>query len=136
VAYERRLREPGCDVWVRNVQLTGAITLWLAVSSAVRAAVIVACGGVPPTPRELLASFALPWVWLVVLLKAATAVLIALTIKAGGNVLYAISKPWPVVFATLVTCALLGRVPSLGFAAGITCSIAGIALYYGGRQQA
>ena len=56
--------------------------------------------------------------------------LIALTIKAGGNVLYAISKPWPVVFATLVTCVTLGSVPSLGFLAGAMLSVGGIALYY------
>lgn len=130
VAYERRLREPGCDVWVRNVQLTGAITFWLLISSAVRSAAILAGGGVPPSPRVLLDAFRAPWVWLVVTLKAATAVLIALTIKAGGNVLYAISKPWPVVFATLVTCLTLGKVPSLGLIAGVGLSVAGIALYY------
>ena len=130
-----RLREPGCDVWVRNVQLTGAITLWLAVSSAVRASIILLSGGVPPSPHSLLQAFCKPWVWLVVCLKAATAVLIALTIKAGGNVLYAISKPWPVVFATLATCVALGRVPSLGFIGGILCSIAGITLYYVGKPK-
>ena len=65
-----------------------------------------------------------------VLLKAASAVLIALTISAGGNVLYAISKPWPVVFATLTTCVVLGKVPSVGFLSGFALSVAGIALYY------
>ena len=88
------------------------------------------CGGVPPSPRVLLEAFRAPWVWLVVTLKAATAVLIALTIKAGGNVLYAISKPWPVVFATLVTCIALGKVPSIGLLAGVGLSVAGIGLYY------
>ena len=87
VAYEKRLRSPGADLWVRNVQLTASISLWLAVSSAVRASLILASGGVPPPPRELLAAFCGPWVWLVVALKAVTAVLIALTISAGGNVL-------------------------------------------------
>ena len=87
VAYEKRLRSPGADLWVRNVQLTASISLWLAVSSAVRAALILASGGVPPPPSELLAAFCAPWVWLVVALKAVTAVLIALTISAGGNVL-------------------------------------------------
>ena len=86
VAYEKRLRSPGADLWVRNVQLTASISLWLAVSSAVRAALILASGGVPPPPGDLLAAFCAPWVWLVVALKAATAVLIALTISAGGNV--------------------------------------------------
>ena len=135
VAYEKRLREPGCDLWVRNVQLTAAISLWLAVSSATRAALILAAGGVPPPPRELLAAFCAPWVWLVVALKAATAVLIALTISAGGNVLYAVSKPWPVVLATLATCVTLGKVPSLGFIGGITLSVSGIGLYYLGKAR-
>lgn len=130
VAYEKRLREPGCDVWVRNVQLTAMISLWLVVSSALRAAVILATGGTPPSPRALFSAFCAPWVWLVVLLKAASAVLIALTISAGGNVLYAISKPWPVVFATLTTCVVLGKVPSVGFLSGFALSVAGIALYY------
>ena len=205
VAYEKRLRSPGADLWVRNVQLTASISLWLAVSSAVRAALILASGGVPPPPGDLLAAFCAPWVWLVVALKAATAVLIALTISAGGNVprrapdgghpwttaarhqpgcllsnalgrarstqwavaeaapggtrpaprassprhvaprhratpspqqvLYAVSKPWPVVLATLVTCITLGKVPSLGFIAGITLSVSGIALYYFGKGR-
>lgn len=133
VAYERQLREPGCDLWVRNVQLTAMITFWLAVSSAVRSAAILGSGGVPPSPAALLAAFRAPWVWLVVALKAASAVLIALTISAGGNVLYAISKPWPVVFATLTTCVVLGNVPSLGFLGGIALSVSGIGLYYAGR---
>ena len=116
VAYERQLREPGCDKWVRNVRLTAMITLWLAVSSVVRTALIVASGGTPPAPHALFAAFCAPWVWLVVSLKAASAVLIALTISAGGNVLYAISKPWPVVFATLTTCFMLGKVCALPWA--------------------
>jgi len=135
VAYEKRLRSPGADLWVRNVQLTASISLWLAVSSAVRASLILASGGVPPPPRELLAAFCGPWVWLVVALKAVTAVLIALTISAGGNVLYAVSKPWPVVLATLATCVTLGKVPSLGFIGGITLSVSGIALYYFGNDR-
>jgi len=130
VAYERQLREPGSDLWVRNVQLTSMITLWLIISTLVRTAVIVGSGGTPPAPKALLAAFCAPWVWLVVALKAASAVLIALTISAGGNVLYAISKPWPVVFATIATCMVLGRVPSAGFLAGIFLSILGIGLYY------
>jgi drug/metabolite transporter (DMT)-like permease len=135
VAYERRLREPGGDVWVRNVQLTAAISLWLGVGSLIRSVLILASGGTPPSPATLLTAFRAPWVWLVVLLKASSALLIALTIKAGGNVLYAISKPWPVVFATLATCIVLGKVPSLGFLAGIGLSIAGIALYYVGKPK-
>ncbi|EOD32576.1 hypothetical protein EMIHUDRAFT_456055 [Emiliania huxleyi CCMP1516] len=107
VAYERQLREPGCDLW----------------------AAILGSGGVPPSPAALLAAFRAPWVWLV----AASAVLIALTISAGGNVLYAISKPWPVVFATLTTCVVLGNVPSLGFLGGIALSVSGIGLYYAAR---
>ncbi|EOD14212.1 hypothetical protein EMIHUDRAFT_459434 [Emiliania huxleyi CCMP1516] len=110
VAYERQLREPGCDLWVRNAAILGS-------------------GGVPPSPAALLAAFRAPWVWLV----AASAVLIALTISAGGNVLYAISKPWPVVFATLTTCVVLGNVPSLGFLGGIALSVSGIGLYYAAR---
>ena len=136
VAYERKLREPGCDVWVRNVQLTAMISLWLAISSAVRTCVILCSGGTPPSPAYLLGAFCAPWVWLVVALKAASAVLIALTISAGGNVLYAISKPWPVVFATLTTCLVLGRVPSVGFMGGILLSIAGIGFYYYNGRQA
>lgn len=135
VAYERRLREPGGDVWVRNVQLTAAISLWLGVGSLIRSVLILASGSTPPSPATLLTAFCAPWVWLVVLLKASSALLIALTIKAGGNVLYAISKPWPVVFATLATCIVLGKVPSLGFLSGIALSIAGIALYYVGKPK-
>lgn len=135
VAYERRLREPGGDVWVRNVQLTAAISLWLGVGSLIRSVLILASGGTPPSPATLLTAFCAPWVWMVVLLKASSALLIALTIKAGGNVLYAISKPWPVVFATLATCIVLGKVPSLGFLSGIALSIAGIALYYVGKPK-
>ena len=51
------------------------------------------------------------------------------------QVLYAVSKPWPVVLATLVTCITLGKVPSLGFIAGITLSVSGIALYYFGKGR-
>lgn len=137
VAYEKKLNEPGTDVWVRNVQLTGTmlggkvlatgkadwasqmapsaagrrlphagvITFWLVISSAARIATILAAGGSPPAPGALLAAFRAPWVWLVVALKAATAVLIALTLKAGGNVLYAISKPWPASGQKLHGCA-------------------------------
>lgn len=135
VAYERKLREPGVDVWVRNVQLTAMITLWLAVSTGVRTALLVGSGNVLPPPATLLRQFCAPWVWLVVALKAASAVLIALTISAGGNVLYAISKPWPVVVATLLTCIMLGSVPSTGFIAGIVLSVAGITLYYSGVRR-
>ena len=134
VAYERRLNEPDTDVWVRNVQLTSVITLWLAVSSAVRTCAILAAGGTPPPPAELLAAFCAPWVWLVVALKAATAVLISLTLKAGGNVLYAISKPWPVVIATLATCLVYGSIPSAGFLGGVLLSTVGILLYYAGKM--
>ena len=133
VAYERRLREPGCDVWVRNVQLTSAITFWLAVSSLVRTTIILASGGTPPSAYALFEAFCAPWVWLVVGLKAATAVLIALTIKAGGNVLYAISKPWPVVFATMATWVALGQMPSIGFLSGVISSVAGILLFYASK---
>lgn len=133
VAYERRLNEPNTDVWVRNVQLTSVITFWLAVSSAVRTGAILAAGGTPPPPSQLLAAFCAPWVWLVVALKAATAVLISLTLKAGGNVLYAISKPWPVVIATLATCLVYGSIPSAGFLGGVLLSTMGILLYYAGK---
>ena len=51
----------------------------------------------------------------------------------GGNVLYAISKPWPVVIATLSTCLLYGSIPSFGFLGGVALSVAGIWLYYAGR---
>lgn len=135
VAYERRLREPGSDVWVRNVQLTGAISIWLVLGSLIRSCLIIGSGGTPPSPSTLLTAFCAPWVWLVVMLKASSALLIALTIKAGGNVLYAISKPWPVVFATLATCFALGRVPSVGFLGGIILSVTGIGLYYYGKAQ-
>ncbi|KAL1510712.1 hypothetical protein AB1Y20_007004 [Prymnesium parvum] len=135
VAYERSLREPGCDPWVRNVQLTGMITVWLVASSVIRTGAIIGSGGTPPSPSALLTAFRAPWVWLVLALKAATAVLIALTLKAGGNVLYAISKPWPVVFATLATCITLGRIPSAGFVLGVVFSIAGISLYYIGQSE-
>ena len=49
--------------------------------------------------------------------------------------LYAVSKPWPVVLATLATCITLGKVPSRGFIAGITLSVSGIALYYFGKGR-
>ena len=65
-----------------------------------------------------------------VALKAASAVLIALTISAGGNVLYAISKPWPVVFATMATWMALGKMPSIGFLSGVISSVVGILLFY------
>jgi hypothetical protein len=135
VAYERQLREPGSDKWVRNVQLTAMITLWLAVSTGVRTAAILGSGSALPSTAALVDAFLAPWVWLVVALKAASAVLIALTISAGGNVLYAISKPWPVVFATLATCLMLGKVPSLGFISGIALSVAGITLYYTNKES-
>tara|TARA_B100000795_G_scaffold127621_1_gene95135 strand:- start:250 stop:435 length:186 start_codon:yes stop_codon:yes gene_type:complete len=51
------------------------------------------------------------------------------------QVLYAVSKPWPVVLATLATCVTLGKVPSLGFIGGITLSVSGIALYYFGNDR-
>ena len=54
---------------------------------------------------------------------------------SAQQVLYAVSKPWPVVLATLVTCITLGKVPSLGFIAGITLSVSGIALYYFGKGR-
>jgi|NorSeaMetagenome_1021524.scaffolds.fasta_scaffold335588_2 hypothetical protein len=51
------------------------------------------------------------------------------------QVLYAVSKPWPVVLATFATCITLGKVPSLGFIGGITLSVSGIALYYFGNDR-
>jgi len=104
------------------------------ISYAVRFAGVAAAGGVAQSPAALLAAFCAPWVWLVVMLKAMTAVLIALTLKAGGNVLYAISKPWPVVIATLATCLLYGAIPSAGFLGGVTLSVADIGLYYLARK--
>ena len=133
VAYEKRLREPG-DVWVRNVQINFFILSWLVAFALVYAAGLLAAGGALPTAASLLAAFGAPWVWLVVTLKATSALLIAMTIKAGGNVLYSISKPWPVVLATLATCITLGQVPSIGFVAGIALSLSGIALYYMGKK--
>ena len=47
--------------------------------------------------------------------------------------LYAISKPWPVVIATLATCVTLGAVPSAGFLVGVAFSVLGITLYYAGQ---
>ena len=46
-----------------------------------------------------------------------------------------LAKPWPVVFATLLTCTMLGKVPSAGFVTGILLSVVGISLYYGGGRK-
>ena len=118
------------------MQLTSVITFWLLISSAVRTGAILAAGGTLPPTSETLAAFCAPYVWLVVTLKAATAVLISLTLKAGGNVLYAISKPWPVVIATLATCLIYGSIPSAGFLSGVLLSTMGILLYYAGKVGA
>ena len=55
------------------------------ISYAVRFAGVAAAGGVAQSPAALLAAFCAPWVWLVVMLKAMTAVLKALMLKACGN---------------------------------------------------
>ena len=45
------------------------------------------------------------------------------------------SKPWPVVIATLTTCVMLGKVPSVGFISGIVLSVVGILLYYAAKAK-
>ena len=50
--------------------------------------------------------------------------------------LYAISKPWPVVIATLATCLVYGSIPSAGFLGGVMLSTMGILLYYAGKMAA
>ena len=53
---------------------------------------------------------------------------------SGKAIMAAISKPWPVVIATLATCLLYGAIPSAGFLGGVTLSVAGIGLYYSARK--
>ena len=110
VAYEKLLKTKGEDEWVRNVQVTVWIMLWIAFGQI--GATAQSTGGLfvgegPLTsPVNFLKSlfggghpFAgmTPAVWLVVFLKSLNGILIPLTLKYASNLIYLYAKPTSIV---------------------------------------
>lgn len=133
VAYEESLKRGNSNMWVRNVQLTAAISFWLLLSNMARhafggAAMLDGAG-----MAEIAEGFSRKGVQLVVLLKALSAIAIAATFKYGGNILYASSKPWPVMLAAVAAWLMTGAAPPALFVVGVLASVGGMFLYYSAK---
>jgi len=135
VKFEARLREPSGSPWARHLQVLFSISLALAMTGATQTAVNVLRGGHLPSMAATAVAFSKPGVWIVVALKAMSVVCIALTLRVGGNVLFAVSKPWPVILVTVVTCIARGALPPVQFVLGVVLSVAGIWTYYGTQRS-
>ncbi|KAJ8607186.1 hypothetical protein CTAYLR_007345 [Chrysophaeum taylorii] len=130
VWYEKLLKTEGEDEWVRNVQVTCWIFLWIAASQIWHA---LRAGARP------FASFArfgaalfggtgldgiTPAVWLVVGLKALNGILIPATLKYAGNLVYLYAKPTSIVATAFLVSLYTHTLPSPAFALGAALVIA------------
>uniref|UniRef100_A0A7S1RBL0 UDP-galactose transporter n=1 Tax=Alexandrium catenella TaxID=2925 RepID=A0A7S1RBL0_ALECA len=121
---ERLLKQSGVSLWLRNVQLgiwslvVGAVALYFGEGSEIR-------------ERGFFAGYT--WVvWCVVLLQAASGILVALVIKLADNIIKSFSAAMSLLISTLVSIPVFGFQPNRYFAAGACLVLLSAHLYSGG----
>lgn len=124
VWYEKLLKTEGEDEWVRNVQVTCWIFLWIAVSQIWTS---VQNGSNPlASPRSFASSLLggsglegiTPAVWLIVFLKSLNGILVPATLKYAGNLVYLYAKPTSIVATALLGALFIGTLPPVPFVLG------------------
>ena len=142
VWYEKLLKTKGEDEWVRNVQVTVWIFLWIAGSQILSAAKAVGglfAAGLGPfaSPTNFLKSLfggsgldgITPAVWLIIGLKSLNGILIPLTLKYASNLVYLYAKPTSIVATAFLGALYTSTIPSPTFAIGGALVIASMLAY-------
>jgi len=118
VYYEKLLKAEGTDEWVRNLQMTFWIFLWILVSMVFEGkGLMVDLAGFTPT------------VWLIIALKAFNCLLIPATLKYADNIMYSYAKPTSIVLTCAISSAVAGVLPAPRFVMGMVLVLGSIALY-------
>lgn len=102
VYYEKLLKQPGTDEWVRNMQMTFWIFLWIIVSMGFEGKGLKALSFVGFTPI----------VWTIVALKSLNCLLIPATLKYADNIQYSYAKPTSIVLTCILSSLVSGVSPA------------------------
>lgn len=141
VWYEKLLKTEGEDEWVRNVQVTCWIFLWIAASQLATAFRIGA------TPFASFRAFGgallggsgldgiTPAVWVIIGLKALNGILIPATLKYAGNLVYLYAKPSSIVATALIAAVYTRTPPAPTFALGAGLVITSMLTYASRKEQ-
>mmetsp|Transcript_15313 Transcript_15313/g.22998 ORF Transcript_15313/g.22998 Transcript_15313/m.22998 type:complete len:417 (+) Transcript_15313:42-1292(+) len=141
VWYEKILKTKGEDEWVRNLQVTCWIFLWIAASQIITA---VRSGLAPFASIQNFANAFFggsgldgitPAVWIIIFLKSLNGILIPLTLKFTSNITYLFAKPTSIVVTSLIGAIWTMRPPSPIFSLGSSLVIFAMILYSAKKEQ-
>lgn len=121
---EKLLKQSSVSLWLRNVQLG----LW----SLVVGAVALYCGEGTEIREHGFFHGYTGVVWCVVVLQAASGILVALVIKLADNIIKSFSAAMSLLISTLVSVPVFGFQPNRFFAVGACMVLLSAHLYSGG----
>jgi len=118
VYYEKILKQKDTDEWVRNLQMTFWIFLWILVSMAFEGKGMALD----------LTGFSFN-VWVIIALKSLNCLLIPATLKYADNILYSYAKPTSIVLTCALSSAVSGMLPAPRFLMGMVLVLGSMTLY-------
>ena len=127
VYYEKVLKKEGENQWVRNVQLTFWISVFLLLFGV--PAMVQSLAGPEAVSLGGMLRGVTPWVYLVTLLQGLKCLIIPATLKHADNILYAYSKPAAILLTAGITAAATGIVPAPSFLAGGALVVASMVMW-------
>lgn len=127
VYYEKVLKRKHENQWIRNVQLTFWITIFLLMFGlpSILATIASSESGL----NSGLVSGISGWVYLVMLLQGFKCLLIPATLKYSNNIFYAYSKPAAILLTAVVTAVTTGQTPSAQFVIGGLLVVASLLIW-------
>lgn len=138
VFYERLLKSEGKNEWVANLQLTTSILFWVCAFKLSSFAASGAPDGLGSTaavgggllhPWGQLTRGFTPTVWLIIVLKALSCIIIPACLKYADNIIYGYAKPVSIVVTCGITAVLTSSLPPLAMLAGVAMVVTSMALY-------
>lgn len=125
--YEKVLKKKGENQWVRNVQLTFWISVFLFMFGA--PAMFQSLAGPETVSLDGMLRGVTPWVYVVTVLQGVKCLIIPATLKHADNILYSYTKPAAILLTAALTAVATGIAPAPQFLAGGALVVASMVLW-------